>query len=141
MLIKRMIVIFIVGITLLFVFPHATLAAKKRVRKAAAPRAVGVTYSTAKLNRASRSAVVTFINQTNVAKVDYELEYTANGIPQGVIGSISSQGSTTFRDLYFGTCSKGVCTPHYGITNATLIVTTTLKSGATNTKRYRFKSI
>lgn len=133
----------VVSVTLVMLFlltPPTVLAAKKRIRKAA-PRVTGVTYSTAKLNRASRSTIISFINQGNVASVEYELEYTANGIPQGVIGAMSSTGSNATRDLYFGTCSHGVCTPHYGITGATLTVTTIFKSGATNTKRYRFKNI
>lgn len=138
---KKLRLVLLVALVILFLtFPANALAAKKRIRKVA-PRVAGVTYSTAKLNRASRSAIITFINQGNVASVEYELEYTANGIPQGVIGAMSSTGGNTSRDLYFGTCSHGVCTPHYGITGATLTVTTIFKSGATNTKRYRFKNI
>jgi hypothetical protein len=55
------------------------------------------------------------------------------------MGSITPAGSTDSRDLYFGTCSHGVCTPHRGIQGATLLIETQLKSGKTHVKRYRIK--
>lgn len=117
------------------------LAAKPRVvKKGKAPVVAARGYSSARLSRATNSVVVTFQNLTRVKKVSYELSYSAQGIAQGVIGSLAPSGQATeTRDLYFGTCSKGVCTPHYSITNAVLLVTTQLSSGATNTKRYRIK--
>jgi hypothetical protein len=76
----------------------------------------------------------------SVSKITYTLSYTANGIEQGAVGSLIPSGSATdTRDLYFGTCSHGVCTPHRGIQNATLLVETSLKSGRRNIKRYRIK--
>ena len=123
-----------------FVFlslPSEVLAAKKRVRTA---RAVGIAYSSARLSRGTNSIVITFKNLAKVKRVEYTLSYSANGIPQGVMGSFVPAGAASdSRDLYFGTCSKGVCTPHYGITGATLVVTTTLASGASHTKRYIIK--
>lgn len=111
-------------------------ALKKRIRAA---RAV---YSSARLSRATHSVIPTFYALTGVAKFDYVLNYSANGIPQGVVGSFVSTGAgSESRDLYFGTCSHGVCTPHYGITNASLTVTTTLKNGATYIKRYVLKNV
>jgi hypothetical protein len=119
--------------------PPQAMAAKKRVR---ITQAVATSYSSAKLSRASNSIVVTFKNLSRVKRIEYALSYTANGIPQGVMGSFSPTGqSSETRDIYFGTCSKGVCTPHYGVTNASLIITTTLNSGATNTKRYTIKRL
>lgn len=113
-------------------------AAKVRVRKSSGAK--GVTYSTAKLSRPTNSVIVTFINLGNVSKVSYELSYIASGIQQGAMGSLSVSGQTSdTRDLYFGTCSHGVCTPHYSIKNATLIVRTQFKSGGTNVKLYRIK--
>lgn len=127
-------------IILLFVallFSPSVSAAKKRVR-IAAPR--GISYSTAKLSRATNSVVVSFLNLGKIAKVTYVLSYTGSGREQGVVGTLVPTGQATdSRDLYFGTCSKGVCTPHYSIRNATLTVTTELTSGATNIKRYRIK--
>ena len=108
---------------------------KKRVRAAAA------VYSTAKLSRSSHSVVVMFYPIRGVVKFDYVLNYSANGIPQGVVGSFTPSGSAGSRSLYFGTCSKGVCTPHYGITEASLTVTATTGGGATYIKRYVIKNI
>ena len=110
-------------------------ALKKRIRAA---RAV---YSAVKLSRATHSAIATFYAIPGVARFEYTLSYTANGIPQGVVGSFVSSGANDTRDLYFGTCSRGVCTPHYGITGATLTITTTMTNGATYIKRYLFKNI
>lgn len=129
------IIFVLVGVSVLATPVHA---AKKRVRKAGAPVARGVAYSSAKLSRGTHSVVVNFLNLSHVSSIEYALSYSANGIAQGAMGSFapSGQGNDS-RDLYFGTCSKGVCTPHVGITNASVIVTTTLKSGATHSKRYK----
>lgn len=83
--------------------------------------------------------MVTFVNLTNVSRITYTLSYTANGIEQGAMGSLVPSGATDSRDLYFGTCSHGVCTPHRGIQKATLVIETQLKSGKKNIKRYRIK--
>lgn len=125
---------------LLFTLP--VQAAKPRVMKRA-PVAVkataGISYSSAKLSSASRSIVVSFFNLDTVSKISYLLNYTGSGQSQGVGGAITPSGASDSRDLYFGTCSKGVCTPHYSIKNASLIVTATLKSGGTRTKRYTIR--
>lgn len=115
--------------------PQQVFALKKRIRAA---RAV---YSSAKLSRETHSIVATFYSVAGVAKFDYVLSYSANGIPQGVVGAFAPAGGNESRDLYFGTCSKGVCTPHYGITNATLTITATTTSGASYIKRYVIKSV
>ncbi len=132
-------IVSLVLIILLFVFlakPAPVFALKKRIRAARAA------YSAAKLSRASHSVVVTFNVLPGVTRFDYTLSYAANGIEQGVVGSfVSTGGGNESRDLYFGTCSKGVCTPHYGITGASLTVTATLKGGATYIKQYNIKNI
>lgn len=116
----------------------SVFAAKVRVRKTSTAKTVS--YSSAKLSRPTNSIVLTLLNLSNVSKVSYELSYAANGIQQGAMGSLSVSGQATdTRDLYFGTCSHGVCTPHYNIKNATLVVRTQLKSGGTNVKLYRIK--
>jgi len=121
----------------LFLLPSPVGAAKKRIR---APRVAGVSYSGARLSRGTNSVVVTFLHLDKTKRVDYILNYTANGIGQGVVGSLTPTGQISdLRDLYFGTCSKGVCTPHYNIQGATLTITTTLTSGATYIKRYRLR--
>ena len=133
----------IVMIGLFFMISAApVLALKKRVRSttaAVAPRSAGVSYSKAKLNRATNSIGVTFLNLDKTSSTTYELTYTASGVSQGVVGSVAGGGSTDFRDLYFGTCSHGVCTPHYNIKNAYLYIKTKLTTGVTHVKRYRIK--
>lgn len=135
----RNIVIFILLVLGFSLAVSPVYALKKRIR---APRPAGVGYSSVRLSRPSHSAVITFISKTNVKRFDYVLSYAANGIQQGVVGSfVPTGGGTQSRDLYFGTCSHGVCTPHYGITGATLTITTTLTNGSSYIKRYRFKSV
>lgn len=131
-------IISLASIILLFLFVsklEPAYALKKRIRAARA------SYSSAKLSRGTHSVVVTFYALSGVVKYDYILSYSANGIPQGVVGAFAPAGQNDSRDLYFGTCSKGVCTPHYGITNASLTVTATLKGGATYIKRYILKNV
>lgn len=123
------------------VYPHSVYAAKKLVRKAKVltKSATGISFSSAKLSRVTNSIVLSLYNLNKASKVSYILSYTASGIDQGVVGAITPSGTTDSRDLYFGTCSKGVCTPHYAIKNAVLTVTTTLSSGGVTAKRYRIK--
>lgn len=124
---------------LLFFAAAPTHAAKFRVRKSTGGGST-FTYSTAKLSRATNSVIVTFQNLGAVKRVAYELSYRANGTTQGAMGTVQTTGLVSdSRDLYFGTCSHGVCTPHYNITGAALTITTTLSTGGTNIKRYRIK--
>ena len=112
------------------------LALKRRVRF----KAAGITFSGAKLSRPTNSIILTLLNLNRVSKITYTLSYTASGVAEGVVGSITPTGQATdSRDLYFGTCSRGVCTPHNNIANATLVVDTILITGAENRKLYRIK--
>jgi hypothetical protein len=113
-------------------------AAKKKVKKTTAVTQT-VSYSQAKLSRNTNSVVINFQNLDKITKISYELSYIATGIPQGVAGTITPSNTSDQRDLYFGTCSKGVCTPHTNIVNAQLIIRAYLKSGSTYTKLYRIK--
>lgn len=134
---------FVVFILIGSLTAQQVFAAKARVRKGAPSVARGGTtsgsYSSAKLSRSTNSVIISFFNLGNLSKISYTLSYSANGISQGVGGSITPSGATDSRDLYFGTCSHGACTPHRNIKNAKLIVTTTLKSGGIHTKRYTIK--
>ncbi len=137
----KIIALFIIsGTLILSLLSTPVHAAKPRIQKSAPAVSkkvvAGVAYSTAKLSSASRSVIVSFSNLDNVSKISYMLSYTGSGQVQGVGGAITPSGTTDSRDLYFGTCSKSVCTPHYNIRNATLTVTVTLKSGGVRTKRY-----
>lgn len=144
---KVALVIFFLSLAALPLVPVVE-AAKVRVRtpvvKSAGSTDSTSGYSRAKLSRATNSVVVTFMNLSNVARISYTLSYTSNSRSdlqqQGVVGSLVPSGAATeFRDLYFGTCSHGVCTPHYQITNAKLVIETKLKSGKTHVKIYRIK--
>lgn len=121
-------------------FEVPAYAAKARVRRIGVPRVAGIAYSSVRLSRSTNSVVLTFLNLNQVKSVTYTLSYIANGIPQGAVGTLSVTGQATdSRDLYFGTCSHGVCTAHYNLKNVTLLVEITLTSGRTYTKRYRIK--
>lgn len=134
--------VFVVGlVAFLSLISHPVEAAKLRVWGKVSSLAPGrISYSSARLSRPTKSVLVTFTNLGSVSKANYTLSYSANGIQQGVVGTLSPSGkSSDTRDLYFGTCSKGVCTPHTNITDASLTIATTLKNGRMNTKRYVIK--
>ncbi len=135
---RSAILICLLLILLVHLTPAPIQAAKIRVRSTSTA-GKGVAYSSAKLSRNTNSIILTLSNLDKVAKVSYTLSYSASGIEQGAVGSITPSSSTDSRDLYFGTCSKGVCTPHYNIKNASLTVTVSLKTGGTYVKRYKLK--
>jgi hypothetical protein len=68
-----------------------------------------------------------------VKDVEYELTYDSEGIIQGVnSGSkpIDTSGQDSFeREVYLGTCSKNVCTPHPGVKGVTLTMIFTNTDG------------
>ena len=144
---RQLLLVYLFAFAGLLISPQV-FAAKPRVQKSPASPAIGasrairgvatagITFSNAKLSTASRSVIVSFSNLDKIIKISYLLNYTGSGQSQGVGGSITPGGATDSRELYFGTCSKGVRTPHYTIKNASLLVTATLKSGGTQTKRY-----
>lgn len=140
MTLKNISLLIVSSVTLLSALPSPVYAAKSRIKNTPVSTAKkivsGTSYSSARLSSASRSVVVSFMNLDKVSKISYLLNYTGSGNAQGVGGTIIPSGTTDSRDFYFGTCSKGVCTPHYNIKNASLTVTATLKSGRTTTKRY-----
>jgi|GEM_PF-476829 len=136
-IIYRYTLVLIFTLCTLHLLANPVFAAKKRM-KGRLPVSVG--YSTVGLRSDRRAINVNFINLGNVKQVNYSLIYTANGIEQGVGGTIAPSGEPSAqRELLFATCSKGICTYHYNITNMRFIVTTTLPSGLTSTKSYRIK--
>lgn len=139
---KRVIILFLLSLASVGLFSQVH-AAKPRVKKTivkTTKTSVATGYSSAKLSRGTNSVVVTFLNLSKVSRINYTLSYSANGVEQGVVGSLTPAGQTTdSRDLYFGTCSHGVCTAHRSITGATLTIETKLKSGGTHVKRYKIK--
>ena len=67
----------------------------------------------------------------------YEITYETKGTVQGLIDKpMDITGKDTFvkDDIYLGTCSKNVCTPHTGVTKVSLV----LKFTATDGKQSQF---
>jgi hypothetical protein len=128
----------VVGICITtLILPEYVFAAKKRVRVVSKG---AISFSSAKLSRSTNSIIVNFTNLPSTTKISYELTYDANGVSQGVTGTIVPNGANSeSRDLYFGTCSKGVCTPHTNITNAELLIQVTRKNNTMTTKLYRVR--
>lgn len=117
------------------------VAAKKRVYGQTAVSASKSVIVSPRL-RKDRGALLLNISGLSAAKsVTYELTYIGSEQEQGVFGSISSATSANAasRSLYFGTCSRNVCTPHYGVKNVRLTVVIKTTKGTTITKRYRVK--
>lgn len=99
----------------------------------------GVTTSV-KFRSDRRAIVATFSNLSVASNVTYSLSYDSKGMTQGAGGSLKGDaGDPTTRELLFGTCSSGVCRYDSGITNAKLVITTTLKTGKKVVRTYRLK--
>lgn len=123
-----------------YIFTTPVVAAKPRIQKPTYSKTAGIAYSSVRLSRNTNSVIVTFLNLNRVKRITYTLSYVSGGTSQGVVGTLTPSGQATdSRDLYFGTCSHGVCTAHYNLQNVSFLVQTTLTSGATHTKRYRIK--
>lgn len=122
------------------VFSAKPLVRTKQTTTAVRTKATGVSYSSVKLSRTTNSVKVTFLNLSQIKQINYTLSYSGNRLSQGTGGSFKPSGeASAVRDLYFGTCSSGVCTPHRYIQNAVLLVSVSLNSGKTHTKRYRIR--
>lgn len=100
----------------------------------------GAARSLVKLRRDRKALLVTVSGMKNCSFVSYQLTYSANGLPQGVMGKIDPKVEpTATRELLFGTCSAGVCTYHTNIANMRLLISSHLKSGLTVIKPYRIR--
>ena len=137
---------FLVLFFLLFTFwASSVLAAKKRPPRTSGGSAPVRNYSTRGVRASIRfrsdrqGLLINFSGFGNLASATYSLTYTANGIPQGVSGTVTAQTSGEQRELLFGTCSGGVCRYHTNITNAKLLIDSRLNSGAIIRKPYRIK--
>lgn len=85
--------------------------------------------------------LLSFSNFNGIDSADYSFTYNGNGIDQGAGGTIrSSNNPTVERELLFGTCSSGVCTYHYNLKNARLVLTIHYTNGRTASKSYRIKT-
>lgn len=141
-MVKKLAILIFLLVFLVF-SPTEVLAAKKRVNRG------GTTVTSGTVSRGVQSSVrlkanrlgliLTLSGFGNVTSVSYQLTYTTNGIPQGVMGTVQPSGGIETRELLFGTCSKNVCRWHTNIRDARLIVTSKLKSGLTIRKSYRIR--
>lgn len=134
----------ILGIVIIFLFllfaNQQSLYAKKKLPSGGKATRGGVGAITSPKLRSNRLAlIVNFSGLLKTNSVSYTLSYNANGIPQGVMGTITPTSDTTQRELLFGTCSAGVCRYHTKITNMKFVVTSNLKSGKRAIKTFRVK--
>jgi hypothetical protein len=91
-------------------------------------------FTNAILLRQRNEVRINFAMLKDVSKIDYTLTYTANGLPQGVVGSITPDGSMhVSKTIFLGTCSQNSCVYH-NASNIQLEVTTEYKSGRIVTK-------
>ncbi|MBP9719414.1 MAG: hypothetical protein KBD46_03010 [Candidatus Levybacteria bacterium] len=81
-----------------------------------------------------------FGNLKGVKSVSYTLMYEANGVGQGVMGGFApGKKKAVSKDMYLGTCSGKVCTPHRMIKNIQLEVITNYTNGKSSTKTMKVK--
>lgn len=69
-----------------------------------------------------REITLTIDNLTNVTNAEYELEYQAGSMLQGVFGTIdfSTEEQPVSKKLLFGSCSKGKCKYDDNVTGGSL---------------------
>ncbi|OIP82482.1 hypothetical protein AUK04_04665 [Candidatus Roizmanbacteria bacterium CG2_30_33_16] len=91
--------------------------------------------------RFDRGALVVYFGNLNKANsVTYTLMYQTSGVDQRVSGTLdSTNGNSLIRELYFGTCSSGVCRLHGDLSNMKLEVTSDLTNGKKTLKRFKIK--
>lgn len=132
-LMKKVLSIVIFTFALLFIFQTPSLAAKK-IPTIYAPQAITV------LNLNHTNLKTTFLLVKKATEISYTLTYEANGIPQGVDGTISPNGKNTVtKNITLGTCSSGSCVSHTKIKKMKLTVIYHFP-GKTITKTYSVKT-
>lgn len=108
----------------------------------------GTSYAAAKyspqtisvLNYNQTNLKVTFANIKKASNISYELVYEANGIPQGVGGTVQPKGKAIVsKTITIGTCSSGTCVNHKKLKKMKLMVTFTFP-GKTISKTYNIKT-
>lgn len=124
-------------------YPSQTEAAKKFVKKTVSTKKVvsGSIPSLVKYKPDRKGIYMSFLNFNGIESISYSFTYNTNGNPQGAGGTITSSNNPTMqRELLFGTCSTSVCTYHYNLTNARLVLTAKMTNGKTVGKSYRIKT-
>jgi len=71
-----------------------------------------------------REVTLIIDNVTNATSAEYELEYQAESLIQGVFGTIdfTEDRPPVSKDLLFGSCSKGKCRFDEGVTGGSLTI-------------------
>lgn len=71
-----------------------------------------------------REVTLLIDNVTNATSAEYELEYQAESLIQGVFGTIdlTEEPQPISKDLLFGSCSKGKCRFDEGVTGGSLTI-------------------
>lgn len=126
----------------LFIVPSANAKLLPRFQgKPAAKAVVATGVVVSPRLRFDRGALVVYFGNLNKANsVTYTLMYQSSGVDQGVSGTLdSSNGNSLTRELYFGTCSSGVCRPHGDLSNMKLEVTSELINGKKTLKRFKIR--
>ena len=143
-MLKKIAILFII-LSLFLSIPLEIWAAKPRITRgktttvSKTSSSTGRVTSSVKLRADRKGVLLNLFSLNNATSVSYQLTYTTNGIPQGVMGTVKPTGTTETRELLFGTCSGNVCRYHTNIREARLVVTSKLKSGKTTRKPYRLK--
>lgn len=79
-------------------------------------------------------------NAGSASAVNYSLTYFSRGIEQGVDGALKLDAGAVSKQLIFGSCStNNACRYDADITDAKLVVTTTLKTGTRIIKSFKLK--
>ncbi len=145
---KKIFLIIIFCIIIAAAFPKNADAAKKFVPST--KKTTTVKKSTA--SSGSIPAVVryrsdklgilfSFSNFSGIESVAYSFLYRSNNIQQGAGGAVRADNNPGMeRELLFGTCSTSVCTYHYNLTGARLVLTAKMTNGSTVSKSYRIKT-
>ena len=126
-----------------FFLPLDVLAAKKFAKKTVSgsksyPSSIPAVV---KYRADKRAIFLSFTNFNNIESASYSFTYSTNGNPQGAGGTINSGNNPgAQRELLFGTCSTAVCTYHYNLTGARLVVSVKYKNGKTASKAFRIKT-
>jgi len=144
-MVKKISLVILAAFLLVIAFPTEVLAAKKRTSRGEGKgTTVGKTtsrgvQSSVRLKPNRLGLIMTLSGFNNVTSVSYQLTYTANGVPQGVMGTVQPSRGTETRELLFATCSGNVCRYHTNIRDARLVITSKLKSGLSVRKPYKIK--
>jgi hypothetical protein len=143
-MVKRLSFVFIILFFIaVIIAPQQVKAAKKFVpKKGIVKKVVSGSIPAVVRYRGDRLGILfSFLNFNGMESVSYAFTYTTSGNPQGAGGTITAANDPTKqRELLFGTCSTSVCTYHYNLANARLVLTAKMTNGKTVSKSYRIKT-